>query len=332
MGLDRFLVTNPVHLHYLFGFTGSAGVAVVGDQESVLLVDSRYAEQASAETSGCQVQAVRGQLLGDELRILLQSASRLGFEAEHLSFHQARTLRDMLGTTVRLKPLRGLVENQRLVKHPLEIAALRDALAAARRAWDALLSEFPWGEAENRVAARLDYLCRLQGASGPAFETIVLSGSRSSLPHGRPSSQPATPGHVLLIDFGLRLNGYCSDTTRTLTPPGSEAERVAEVVSAAQNAAIQAVRPGVDVRQVDAAARQLITRAGYGDHFGHGTGHGIGLEIHEGPRISPAGSGHLAAGMVFTIEPGIYLPGRFGVRIEDIVVVTETGCELLAAG
>ncbi|GAB4109424.1 MAG: Xaa-Pro peptidase family protein [Acidobacteriota bacterium] len=301
----------------------------MGDREPVLLVDSRYAEQASAETSGCQVQAVRNQILGDDLRDLVRSARRLGFEAEHLSFHQARTLRDLLGTAVRLKPLRGLVETQRLVKHPLEIAALRAALTAARRAWGSLHADFPWGEAENRVAARLDYLCRLEGASGPAFETIVLSGSRSSLPHGRPGSQPAIPGQVLLIDFGLRLNGYCSDTTRTLTPPDSEAERVAEVVSAAQQAAIQAVRPGADVREVDDAARQVISRAGYGDHFGHGTGHGIGLEIHEGPRISPTGSGHLAPGMVFTIEPGIYLPGRFGVRIEDIVAVTETGCERL---
>ncbi len=327
--MDRFLVTNPVHLRYLFGFTGSVAVAVTGDDESVLLVDSRYGEQAAAETSGCRVQTVRGQLFGEDLRALLQSTSRVGFEAEHLSFQQVRTLRDLLGATPRLKPVRGLVEEQRLIKHPLEVAALRRAMAAARRAWSALMSGFPWGETEHLIAARLDYLCRLEGGSGPSFDTIVLAGARSSLPHGRPGTQAVHPDQVVLIDFGLRLDGYCSDTTRTLTPPGSEAATVAEVVAAAQQAAIESVRPGADVREVDAAARRVIAGAGYGDCFGHGTGHGIGLEIHEGPRVSPTGAGQLAPGMVFTIEPGIYLPGRFGIRIEDVVVVTESGCELL---
>lgn len=328
--LDAFLCTNPIHLRYLFGFTGSSGAALISTGEAVLLVDSRYTEQASTETAGCRVIQVGRQLWGKELSGLAPEFRRIGFEAEHLTFQQVRELGEQSQAGERLQPVCGIVERLRIIKDSEEIRRIRSALDASRQALDELFSEFPWGAAENQVAAKLDFLCRQRGASGPSFDTIVLSGGRSSLPHGRPGSLPVLPDQVLLIDFGLRLDGYCSDLTRTLVPARHEATELFAIVTAAQEAAVRSIRPDVPVQDVDRAARQVIEQAGYGDCFGHGTGHGIGLEIHEAPRISPMGSGKLAAGMVFTVEPGVYLKGRMGVRIEDVVAVTETGCEVLS--
>lgn len=328
--LDALILTNPINLRYLFGFSGSTGVAVLTGARAILLVDARYTEQAAQETTACEVLEAERQSWGAEFRSVVKDFSRLGFEAGHLTYHQTSALQSAVGNDTVCVPTSGLVEEHREVKDAVEIGLIRNALDASRAAFAELMGDFPWGVSENEAAARLDLLGRLKGSSGPSFDTIVLTGARTSLPHGRPGEARINPDEVLLIDFGIRLAGYCSDLTRTRIPAGHPASVIAEVVTNAQAAAIAAVRPGTDVRAVDAAARNVITAAGYGSHFGHGTGHGIGLEIHEGPRISPQGTGVLRPGMVFTIEPGIYLPGQAGVRIEDVVVVTESGCEVLS--
>jgi Xaa-Pro aminopeptidase len=327
-GLDGFLVTHPPNLRYLFGFTGSLGVAFVTGEDSILLVDSRYLEQAGQETKGCQVQLAANPL-GQDLRRLLTGPGRIGVEADTLPYARALTW-DSWSDSWQVYPTYGLVEQLREIKSPEEIEQIRLSCRLAIGALKEFLSELPWGTPEVEAAGRLEFLFRKLGAEGTAFDTIVATGSRSALPHARPGSRPIEPGKVLLVDFGARRDGYCSDMTRVVLPDDPRIRQVASVVEEARQAAFQEIRPGVAATRVDAAAREVIGRAGYGPYFGHGTGHGLGLEIHERPRISISGDDVLAAGMVFTIEPGIYLPGEFGIRIEDVVVVTEAGYELLS--
>ena len=328
-GLDGFLVTHPPNLRYLFGFTGSLGAALVTHNNCDLLVDSRYLEQAERETNDCRVHLAASPL-GDDLRGLLTKPSRIGVEAGTLPYSQALTWHSWAGPW-HIQPTREIVEELRAVKSPAEIDQIRAACRLARQALDDLLEDPPWEAPETEVAGRLEFLFRKLGAEGTAFDTIVASGPQSSLPHAQPGNRLVRPDQVLLIDFGARKNGYCSDMTRVILPDDDRVHRVADVVRNAQRAAIGEIRPGVSTLLVDRAARDLIADAGYAGRFGHGTGHGIGLEIHELPRISTSGESLLSAGMVVTVEPGIYLPGEFGIRIEDVAVVTETGCELLSA-
>ncbi len=329
--LDGLLVTHPPQLRYLFGFSGSTGIALCTPEERWLLVDSRYGEQADEETRACRIEVSAA---GAEVALqnLLQagqglSTRRYGFESRHVSHDQLRRLRT-LKPAPRWVPTLDLVEQLRLLKDEQEVALLERAFRIARRAYSRLVPLVKAGSSELETAGWLELELRKLGGEGTAFDTIVASGPRSSLPHGAATERRIDHGEIVLIDFGVRYRGYHSDMTRVVCT-GQKPE-IYEIVETAQQEALDAIRPGASSLEVDRAAREVIEKAGYGDCFGHGTGHGLGLEIHEGPRISPRFDETLQPGMVFTVEPGIYLPGRYGVRLEDAVLVTEKGCRLLS--
>jgi Xaa-Pro aminopeptidase len=220
----------------------------------------------------------------------------------------------------------------REVKDAAEIAAIRHAVEVQEQAFEAVLPLFKPGATEWDLALQLDFEMRRRGALMVSFDTIVASGPRGAMPHGTASDKPLKKGELIVVDWGCIVDGYCSDQTMTVClgkPKDREAKKVFEIVQRAQRTCIDGIRPGMNVRDIDKLAREVIVNAGYGDYFGHGTGHSLGLEIHEEPRVSPLGNGTAVPGLVFTVEPGIYLPGRFGVRLEDIVVVTETGADVL---
>ena len=256
--------------------------------------------------------------------------SRIGFESAHWSLADYQVLSGQVPAE-RLVPLTGMVERLRYVKEPAEVERIARAVAITDRAWARLIPAIKEGVLERDLAAELDYLLRREGADGTSFSTIVASGPRGALPHGVASDRRIVRRDMVVFDFGAQYQGYAADMTRTVAvgQPGEEERAVYRIVAEAQSRALAAVRPGLTGREIDAVARGYIGENGYGDFFGHGLGHAVGLEIHEEPRLSPSGEEQLLPGMTVTVEPGIYLPGRFGVRIEDLVVVTETGCRNL---
>ena len=334
-GLDGFLVQHGPNLTYLFNFTGSAGFACCLGHETILLVDSRYLEQARATAVNCTPQLIRGsfeQALEDLLNDRFPGGStrkRLGLEATRVSCDLWLRIQTW-SAAVEWVPEHDLIETLRIIKEPSEIAALTRAFELAQSAFAGFLDQISPGMAEVRMAGILEMEMRKVGGEGAAFDTIVASGPRSSLPHGVATGRIWGEKEILLIDFGIRSGGYLSDLTRVHLPRGVRKPEIFDIVSEAQHAALDSIRPGVVSSDVDRAARRVIERAGHGDHFQHGAGHGLGLEVHELPRISPSRPQPLEPGMVFTVEPGIYLPERMGVRIEDVVVVTGTGYRLLS--
>ena len=255
----------------------------------------------------------------------------IGVESEHMTLGVRDSLVSVLPKRVRLKNTQGIVEWERMVKDADEIRAIRDAVLGGARLFDVALKTVRAGVLETVVAAKMEHAARIGGAEGMSFETIIASGKRSALPHGRASRQPIPSQGFVVCDFGVILAGYCSDMTRTLYMGrvNGAARRFYEAVRQAQLAAIAAVVPDVPVGEVDRAARLVLKKAGLGQYFTHSTGHGVGLEIHEAPRVAAGQSELLRPGMVITIEPGAYIPNKWGVRIEDMVVVTDTGCEVL---
>ena len=334
-GLDGFLVQHGPNLTYLFNFTGSAGLACILGQETILLVDSRYLEQARARAVNCTPQLVRGsfeQALEELLEERFPGGStrkRLGLEATRVSCDLWLRIRTW-SAAVEWVPERDLIETLRIIKEPGEIEALTRAFQLAQGAYAGFLDRIAPGMTEVRMAGILEMEMRRAGGEGVAFDTIVASGPRSSLPHGLASGRIWGEQEILLVDFGIRSGGYLSDLTRVQLPRGVRKPEIYDIVSEAQRAALDQIRPGVLSSDVDRAARRVIERYGHGDHFQHGVGHGLGLEIHELPRIAPSRPQPLEPGMVFTVEPGIYLPERMGVRIEDVVVVTDHGYRLLS--
>jgi Xaa-Pro aminopeptidase len=331
--LDLLLVTDLTNLRYLTGFTGSNGMAVVGEQVRRFVTDSRYVEQASLQVPDFD----REQGPQDFVTALAagwpEGALRLGFDDEHVSVKRHRRLREVLPERIELVPAGGIVEAERAIKEPGEIEQIRAAAALVDEIY-AWLGELGLvGRTEREVAIALEHRMRELGADGPSFSSIVASAERGALPHATPADVPIPAGTLVTIDIGAQLDGYCSDCTRTWatgTLPGELADAYA-LVQRAQAAAVAAVRPGPKGRQVDAVARDIIAAAGHGEHFGHGLGHGVGLEVHECPRLARTAEGELEAGHVVTVEPGVYLPGIGGVRIEDLVVVTDDGHDVLSA-
>ncbi len=242
-------------------------------------------------------------------------------------------MRDRLPDRIELVGVEGLVEGLRAVKEPEEVAAIRAAAALADEAFAELIVGGLTGHSERELALRLEVEMRRRGAAGPSFDPIVAGGPHGALPHGRPTDEPVRAGELVVVDWGARLDGYCSDCTRTLATGviDSEAAEIYQLVLDAQLAAVEDVKPGAVGRDVDAVARAAITSAGHGEHFGHGLGHGVGLEVHEAPRLAQPSEAVLASGNVLTVEPGVYIPGRFGVRIEDLVVVTDDGRDILTS-
>jgi Xaa-Pro aminopeptidase len=336
--LDALLVTHLPNIRYLCGFTGSAGVLLVSDAKSVFFTDGRYRTQARAEVQGCKiVVSKKGPLvacaewLRGNKRTAGKMRRRVGIEAEHITVAERGRLSAMLPRDTSLRPAPALIERSRMLKDAEEIEQIRAAIFLGADLFEVILNTIRPGVKENDVAAELEYAARKAGAEGMSFPTIIAGGERSSLPHGRASEAPIPGSGFVVCDFGVILAGYCSDMTRTVFVgrPAGEARRVYEAVRRAQQAAIEAVRPGVTVGEVDEAARKLLKKINLDRYFTHSTGHGVGLEIHEPPRIAAGQAEVLRPGMVITVEPGVYIPGKFGVRIEDMVVVTERGCQVL---
>jgi Xaa-Pro aminopeptidase len=344
-GLDALLVSHLPNIRYLCGFTGSAGFLLVTENGSVFFTDVRYDTQARDEVKGAKVIIARKAVLSALGEWIGAKRKRprgwtIGIEADHMTVAERKRLAGLLPSGLRLRNAPAMVERARMVKEDAELELIRTAVQLGARLFDRALGVLRPGVKESEVAAEMEYAARRAGAEEMSFPTIIASGVRSALPHGRATQQAIAPGGFVVCDFGVILAGYCSDQTRTVWVGAAsgakesgatekEARRAYESVKEAQEAAIAVVRPGVSVGEVDAAARKVLRKAGLGRYFTHSTGHGVGLEIHEAPRVSAGQKEVLQAGMVITIEPGVYFPGKWGVRIEDMVAVREGGCEVL---
>jgi Xaa-Pro aminopeptidase len=341
-GFDMLLVTAAHDVRYLSGFTGSHGLLLLaaGDGARVaahrLLTDFRYETQAAAQLpDGLAAEIVAGELTDAVAAMLAGTSGRLGFDESQLTVKTHRRLAELLGAGWELRPCNGVIAQLRAVKEPAEVRLIAAAAELADRALGGLLAEGIVGHSEREVAIELELRMRRLGAEAASFPTIVAAGAHAALPHAQPRELPIPRDVLVTIDWGAMHEGYCSDCTRTYaTGEGisAQAREVYEVVLAAQEAGVAAVRAGPSGRALDAVARKVIERGGYGEQFGHGLGHGVGMEVHEGPRLSrTAGEEPLRAGNVVTVEPGVYLPGVLGVRIEDLLVVAEDAQEVLSS-
>lgn len=326
-------MTHLPNIRYLTGFTGSNAALLLSPAQATLYTDPRYDLQA-AEQCDCRVKICGGPLLPEAVKeIQRRRFRRVGAEAERLSYQQGLDLAVALGKRIVIRPLASIVETLRAIKSPEEQAAIRRSVRLNDRAYERAVDRFRAGMTERELAARIAYEMRKLGAEGEAFPAIVASGAHSALPHAEPRNVRIKEGRLLLIDMGACLEGYASDMTRVLHvgSPGRKARDLHSAVLEAQLSALEAVKPGVAAADVDAAARRVLKRRGLGEYFRHSTGHGLGLEIHEMPRLGAKSEERLEAGMAITIEPGAYLPGFGGVRIEDTVLVTGRGCEILTS-
>jgi Xaa-Pro aminopeptidase len=321
--LDCVLVTELVNVRYLTGFGGTNGACVCGGDKRVFLTDFRYTERAEAEIEGWEVVTVRDDWLGG---IAERLNGKAGFEDHQMAVRTLEKLQGKLPDGVSLEAAGGTVEKLRRVKDEAELAAIAAAAELADEVWAWSLERGLAGRSELSVARAAEARMRELGAD-PSFPTIVAAGSNGALPHAEPGEREIGKGELVVFDMGAKLDGYCSDGTRTFATGelSDEARAVYETVREAQAAALTAVKAGINGEAVDAVARELISAAGHGEHFGHGLGHGVGLEVHEEPRLSPRSEDVLEPGEVVTVEPGVYLPGELGVRIEDLVVVTGAG-------
>jgi Xaa-Pro aminopeptidase len=333
--LDALLVTDLANLRWLTGFTGSNGLAVVGAGEDGLrrfLTDFRYLSQSAEQIDAAWEREI-AQDLPERLAQGLEGPLRLGFDDAHMSVKEHARLQELLGDGIEPVAAAGLVEGRRAIKEPVELDAIRAAAKLADEGLADVLTRGLVGRTEREVALDLEFTLRRMGAEAVSFEPIVAAGPHGALPHAVPRDVAIPAGTLVVIDWGAQLDGYSSDCTRTyatgeLDPRDRE---VYEIVLRAQEEALAAIAPGPTGRDIDAIARDAIEAAGHGEHFGHGLGHGVGLEIHEGPRLSRQGADALEAGNVVTVEPGVYVPGAVGVRIEDLVVVTAEGHEVLTS-
>lgn len=333
-GHDALLVTSLENLRYLTGFTGSAGMLLVREGQAVLCTDGRYRDQAAEQMAAAGVEAslVVDRPVG-QLEALVKAAAglgRLALEAVHVDWARARRL-DERFAGIELVASIGLVEQLRVVKDEGEVARLEAACQIADVALAQTKELLTSGCSEATFAAELDHEMRRRGSSGPSFETIVASGPNSALPHARPTERTISPGELIVIDFGATVDGYHSDMTRTLCvgEPSDDLGALVEAVLAAQRAGVRALSAGALGVEVDRVCRESLSEAGYGEAFSHSTGHGVGLQIHEAPAVSQESTDILPAGSVVTVEPGAYLHGRGGARIEDTVVVTDRGARIL---
>jgi Xaa-Pro aminopeptidase len=337
-GCEALLVSNLVNVRYLTGFSGSAGMLLLRPHDAVLVTDGRYALQAPAELARSGVVAqVHALPAAEQLSLLPELTAGLamvGLEADHITWALQRRYARTWGRGKRLVPTTGVVEELRRRKDAGEVARIAAAAGIADQAFTAVAAMLEAGPTEAEVAAALDAGMRRLGAEAAAFETIVASGPNGAEPHHRPGGRRVALGDLVVVDFGARVEGYCSDMTRTVRAGapgdvGEELRRVAQVVLASQDAGLSAVRDGAAGSEVDRACREVVEAAGWGEYFVHGTGHGVGLDIHEAPSLARSSADILGSGQVVTVEPGVYVPGLGGARTEDTVVVTEAGCEVL---
>ncbi len=330
--VDALIVSHMPNVRYLSGFTGSAGVVLASAAQFVFFTDGRYAEQAAAQVDGVRVTIVKSNALIAVAEACVKSGhKRVAIESDHLTVAQLTAIEESLGKGIKVVRLAGTVEELRAVKDADEIELVRNAVKLSSSLFRPLLRSLRPGAVESAVAARLEYMARRAGAEAMSFETIVASGERSALPHGVASAAKLPASGFVVLDYGVVLDGYCSDMTRTvhLAKASAETRALYVAVLEAQLAAISAVHPGATAGEVDQAARQELKHGKLDKYFTHSTGHGVGLEIHEFPRLAAGVDTVLLPGMVITIEPGIYLPGKCGIRIEDMLLVTERGYEVL---
>jgi Xaa-Pro aminopeptidase len=326
--LQALVITNMPNLRWATGFTGTSGVAIIGPEIRIFLTDFRYVEQAADQVPDFERLQAGRDLLADVAERL---DGRVGFEDQWLSVRSHSRLQDAVGDNVELVGASGIVEGLREVKEAHELELMRAAAQIADQAYGELAESGIGGRTEKQIAAVLEVRMRELGAEDRSFPAIVASGGHGALPHAVPRDLAVERDSFMIVDMGCVVQGYCSDCTRTLATGGvsDEALAVYELVARAQLAGLGAVRAGADCRAVDSVARDIIDEAGHGDHFGHGLGHGVGLEVHEGPRLAQTATGTLATGNAVSVEPGVYLPGKLGVRIEDLVAVTDDGCDIL---
>jgi Xaa-Pro aminopeptidase len=327
-GLDALLITNLPNLRWATGFTGTNGVAVIGPDIRLFLTDFRYVEQAAEQVPDFERERAGRDLFADVAERL---QGRTGFEDQHMSVRTHGRLVEAVGDRAELVGASGIVESLREVKEPHELEAMRAAARIADQAYAELAETGVAGRTEKQIAAALEVRMRELGAEDRSFPAIVASGAHGALPHAVPRDRPVERDTFMIVDMGCVVDGYCSDCTRTFATGAvsDEAMGVYELVARAQLAGLEAVRSGADCRGVDTAAREIVDAAGHAEHFGHGLGHGVGLEVHEGPRLAQTATGALTTGNTVSVEPGVYLPGELGVRIEDLVAVTDDGCEIL---
>ncbi|MGO9258141.1 MAG: M24 family metallopeptidase [Bryobacteraceae bacterium] len=341
--LDALLVVLSPNLRYLSGFTGSNANLLLSPQHAILFTDPRYQIQARQESAGgqasargqggpCEVRIVKGTLvLAVASAIARLRWKRIGYEPARMTCDVFEALKNKLPMRASLEPVDGWIESLRMIKSPAEIDLIRRSVRTNSRAFEQAVARVRPGMKESGLAAEIEYRMRRLGAEKPSFETIVAAGKRTALPHAQPTSAEIRPGSLVLVDMGTQQDGYCSDMTRMLFlgKPSARVNRAYRAVLEAQLAAIDAVRPGAPTARVDAAARRVLKGYGLEAAFIHSTGHGLGLEIHEPPRIGRRDKSRLQVGMAITIEPGVYLEDFGGIRLEDTVVVTPHGCEIL---
>jgi Xaa-Pro aminopeptidase len=335
--LDLLVVSDLVNVRYLTRFSGTNGIVVIGPDVRIFGTDFRYYDRVRATLSDYELRRAKADILEVPAAVVEEGARagqplRVGFDDAHLTVRAHERLAHMLGDAAELVAVGGLVEELRVVKDADEIDAMRRAAALADELYGWLVADHGLvGHTERAVALELDRQAKERGADGLSFPPIVAEGANGALPHAEPRDVEIPPGTLVVVDLGCVVDGYCSDCTRTFAtgPLDGEAGAVYELVLEAQAAALAAVRPGADTRELDGVARHIIEQGGHGDEFGHGLGHGVGLEVHEAPRLTPRAEGTLVSGNAVTVEPGVYVSGHFGVRIEDLVIVTEDGCEIL---
>ncbi len=328
--IDGYLVTSSANLRYLTNFTGTAGMAFITLDQAFFITDFRYTEQASEQVQGMTILQHQGDIVGEIIKLMdKESVNVLGFEDAFMTYAEYSIFEEVIDAE--LAPASGLIEKLREQKDEGEIAIIQKACAIADEGFEHVLKMIRPGMTEIEVANQLDFFMRSLGATGTSFDTIVASGARSALPHGVASEKMIEQGELITLDFGCVYQGYVSDITRTFAigDPGQQLKDIYQIVLAAQQKVLEVAQAGVTGTQLDAVARDLITEAGYGEAFGHSTGHGIGLEIHEGPNVSRSNEVRLMTGNVITDEPGIYLAGLGGVRIEDDLVILAEGNRVL---
>jgi Xaa-Pro aminopeptidase len=331
--LDVLLVTNVVNVRWLTGFTGSSALALVGTNQRRFVTDFRYLTQSAEQVDDLWEREISSELLKRAVEGLPGDRPlKLGFDDAHITVKQHAQLTELAPEAVELVAAGAIVEKLRAVKDAAEIDAIRAAAKLADDALEEVLVGGLVGRTEREVALDLELAMRRRGAQAVSFPPIVAAGEHGALPHAEPRDVPIPAGTLVTIDWGAQLDGYASDCTRVFATgeldPRDRA--IFDLVLHAQERALAAVRPGPTGKEIDAVAREIIEQAGHGEHFGHGLGHGVGLEVHEGPRLSKQGDDAIAAGNVVTVEPGVYVPGAVGARIEDLVAVTEDGHELLS--
>ena len=331
-GVDGFLVSAFLNWRYISGFRGDAGALLLTEKNAYLFTDSRYIEEAEQEATGFTVRMTTVET--DEIKAAVQAEGikKLAFEKEHVTYSTWERFKERF-EGVELVGVSGWVEDLRMVKTPEETAYIEKAQAIADDAFQLLVDTVRPGAREIDLSLELEFTMRKMGSEGLAFPIIAVAGQRSSLPHGVPTENILKDGDFVTFDFGGKYEGYCSDETRTLIVGHVDGkhEEIYNVVLEAQLAGLEAVKPGAMGKEVDAAGRKVIEDAGYGEYFGHGIGHGVGLNVHEGPSAGKKSETVLQPGMVVTVEPGIYIPGFGGCRIEDLVLVTESGHRVLSS-